>query len=62
MRSLGLYVSSPLSDSETTGVFAEPGAFGVRPNGTRMLGDISNGPAARPDLEEFLDGIIFNTK
>lgn len=60
MRSLGLYVSSPLSESETTGLFAEPGAFGIRPNGTLMLVDISNGPAARPDLAELLDGMKFN--
>lgn len=60
MRSLGLYVSSPLSEAETTGLFAEPGAFGIRPDGTLMLVDISNGPAARPDLEELLDGMIFN--
>lgn len=60
MRSLGLYVSSPLSEAETTGLFAEPGAFGIRPNGTLMLVDISNGPAARPDLEELLDGMTFN--
>jgi len=60
MRSLGLYVSSPLSNAETTGLFAEPGAFGIRPNGTLMLVDISNGPAARPDLEELLDGMKFN--
>lgn len=60
MRALGLYVSSPLSDAETTGLFAEPGAFGIRPNGTLMLFDISNGPAARPDLEELLDGMKFN--
>jgi hypothetical protein len=25
-----------------------------------MLVDISNGPAARPDLKELLDGMIFN--
>jgi hypothetical protein len=25
-----------------------------------MLVDISNGPAARPDLEELLDGMRFN--
>ncbi|MEP5758205.1 MAG: thioredoxin peroxidase, partial [Litoreibacter sp.] len=25
-----------------------------------MLVDISNGPAARPDLEELLDGMKFN--
>ncbi len=60
MRSLGLYVSEPLSDAETTHLFAEPGTFAIRPDGTLMLTDISNGPAARPDLEELLDGMKFN--
>lgn len=60
MRALGLYVSDPLSEAETTTRFAEPGAFGMRPDGTLMLVDISNGPAARPDLEELLDGMKFN--
>lgn len=60
MRALGLYVSAPLSAAETTTNFAEPGAFAIRPDGTLMLVDISNGPAARPDLEELLDGMIFN--
>ncbi|MEP1198873.1 peroxiredoxin family protein [Tateyamaria sp.] len=60
MRALGLYVSDPLSEAETSTRFAEPGAFGIRPDGALMLVDISNGPAARPDLEELLDGMIFN--
>ena len=60
MRCLGLYVSDPLSEAETSDRFAEPGAFGIRPDGTLMLVDISNGPAARPDLAELLDGMIFN--
>lgn len=60
MRSLGLYVSEPLSEAETTHLFAEPGTFAIRPDGTLMLVDISNGPAARPDLEELLDGMKFN--
>lgn len=60
MRALGLYVSEPLSDAETDALFAEPGAFALRPDGTLMLVDISNGPAARPDLEELLDGMKFN--
>ncbi|MDU8928296.1 redoxin domain-containing protein [Alisedimentitalea sp. MJ-SS2] len=62
MRALGLYVSDPLSETETTHRFAEPGAFGIRPDGTLMLVDISNGPAARPDLDELLDGMVFNIK
>lgn len=60
MRTLGLYVSAPLSEAETDKNFAEPGAFAIRPDGTLMLVDISNGPAARPDLEELLDGMKFN--
>ncbi len=60
MNALGLYISEPLSEAETSDLFAEPGAFGLRPDGTLMLVDISNGPAARPDLEELLDGMIFN--
>lgn len=60
MRALGLYVSDPLSDAETTHRFAEPGTFALRPDGSLMLVDISNGPASRPDLDELLDGMIFN--
>ena len=60
MRTLGLYISSPISEAETDANFAEPGAFGIRPDGTLMLVDISNGPAARPDLDELLDGMKFN--
>lgn len=60
MRDLGLYISDPLSEAETDTRFAEPGAFGIRPDGSLMLVDISNGPAARPDLDELLDGMKFN--
>ena len=60
MRALGVYVSDPLTPDETDHRFAEPGAFGIRPDGSLMLVDISNGPAARPDLEELLDGMQFN--
>jgi peroxiredoxin len=60
MRFLGLYVSEPLSEAETTSLFSEPGTFAIRPDGTLMLVDISNGPASRPDLEELLDGMKFN--
>lgn len=60
MRKLGLYVSEPLSEAETKDMFAEPGTFALRPDGSLMLVDISNGPAARPDLVELLDGMKFN--
>lgn len=60
MRGLGLYVSEPLSEAETDRPFAEPGTFAIRPDGSLMLADISNGPASRPDLDELLDGMTFN--
>ena len=59
MRELGLYVSDPLTPDETDRRFAEPGIFCVRPDGTIQIAAISNGPAARPDLAELLDGMVF---
>ena len=59
MRALGLYVSSPLSASETDRNFAEPGLYCIRPDGTALLIAVSNGPSARPDLDQLLDGMIF---
>ncbi len=60
MRMLGVYVSDPLSPEETDRRFAEPGVFCVRPDGIIQLVCISNGPAARPELNELLDGMKFN--
>jgi peroxiredoxin len=62
MKKLGLYISDPLSANEADGRFAEPGLFCVRPDGAVQIVAISNGPAARPDLAELLDGMIFNIK
>ena len=59
MAALGLYVSDPLSETETDRRFAEPGTFVIRPDGSLLLIAISNGPSARPDLHELLDGMIF---
>ncbi|SFR49225.1 redoxin domain-containing protein [Litoreibacter janthinus] len=59
MGTLGLYVTEPLSDAETNRRFAEPGVFVIRPDGSQLLLAISNGPSARPDLAELLDGMIF---
>lgn len=60
MSQLGLYVSDPLSEAETDARFAEPGTFAFKPSGELMLVDISNGPAARPDLDMLLGGMQFN--
>ncbi|UWQ96763.1 redoxin domain-containing protein [Rhodobacteraceae bacterium M385] len=59
MAVLGLYVTEPLSDAETNQRFSEPGTFVIRPDGSVLLIAISNGPSARPDLDELLDGMIF---
>lgn len=62
MRALGLYVTDPLSPEETDRRFAEPAVFGIKPDGEVQLVCLSNGPAARPDLVELLDGMTFNIK
>ena len=59
MATLGLYVTEPLSEAETDRRFAEPGIFVLRPDGSQLLIAISNGPSARPELAELLDGMIF---
>ncbi len=59
MHSLGLYVSDPLTPTETDRRFAEPAVFCLRPGGAVQIAAISNGPSARPDLEQLLDGMIF---
>jgi len=59
MHKLGLYVSDPLSPDETDRRFAEPGVFCIRPDNTIQIAAISNGPSARPDLDELLDGMKF---
>jgi peroxiredoxin len=59
MQALNVYISDPLTPDETDRRFAEPGVFCIRPDGTIQIAAISNGPAARPDLAELLDGMIF---
>ena len=62
MNTLGVYVSTPLTAEETDRNFAEPGTFVMRPDGSLVLIAISNGPSARPELNELLDGMIFTRK
>ena len=59
MNTLGVFVTEPLSQPEAERPFAEPGVFVIRPDGSLLLIAISNGPSARPDLAELLDGMIF---
>ena len=59
MQSMGVYISDPLTPDETDRRFAEPGIFVLRPDATIQIAALSNGPSARPDLAELLDGMIF---
>ena len=59
MNTLGVYVTEPLSSSEAERPFAEPGTFVIRPDGSLLLISISNGPSARPELTELLNGMVF---
>lgn len=59
MRTLGLYVSTPLSPDETDHLFPEPGAFVINPQGQTQIIDISNAPFARPDLKSLLGGLQY---
>ena len=59
MERLGLYISDPLTPEETDRRFAEPAVFCIRPDNTVQIAAISNGPSARPDLAELLDGMKF---
>ncbi|MEM5477481.1 redoxin domain-containing protein [Pacificibacter sp. AS14] len=60
MQLLGVYISDPLSPDETDRRFAEPAVFCVLLDGVIQVVCLSNGPAARPDLDELLDGMKFN--
>lgn len=62
MHQLGVYISDPLTPEETDRRFAEPAVFCIRPDGSIQIAAISNGPAARPDLAELLDGMAFTIK
>ncbi|MDA0702301.1 MAG: peroxiredoxin-like family protein [Proteobacteria bacterium] len=59
MRALGLYITEPRGDSETTHAFPEPGLFVLNPEGRAHMIDIANAPFIRPDLEQILGGIGF---
>lgn len=59
MRTLGLYISSPLSPEETDHPFPEPGVFVINPQGQAQIIEISNAPFARPDLKALLGGLQF---
>lgn len=61
-RAWGLYVSSAKPGSTEPALFAEPGVFLVRPDGTLYAGIINTMPFARPHLKDVLSGLDFVIK
>ena len=57
-RSLGLYISNAISDSEPK-VFSEPGLFLVKKDGTLYCSSIQTMPFARPSFDDLLGAIDF---
>ena len=57
MAELGLYVSTPRSDTETDRPFPEPGLFIVSPEGKAHIVEIANAPFVRPDLDLIVRGL-----
>lgn len=55
-RDWGLYLSSAIKDGEPD-LFAEPGLFLVRPDGTLFYAAVNSMPWGRPDLEELLKAV-----
>jgi len=57
-KELGLFLSDSISDSEPK-IFAEPGLFVVKPDGSLYAEYIQNTPFGRPDLDELLSGMKY---
>ncbi len=57
-RTWGLYLSEGTSEKEPK-VFAEPGLFMVKPDGTLYFAEMASTPIVRPDLQMLLSKIDF---
>ena len=57
-RAWGLYLSEGMSEKEPK-VFAEPGLFMVKPDGTLYFAEMASTPIVRPDLKMLLGKIDF---
>ena len=55
-REWGLYISAGIGEAEPE-VFAEPGLFLVKTDGTTYFTSVQNMPFARPKVEEVLFGL-----
>ncbi len=60
-RQWGLFISAAVKDDEPT-LFAEPGLFLIRPDGTLYAASVQTMPFARPQFSEVLAAIGFVIK
>ena len=58
-KNLGLYLSAPMSDSETDHVFTEPALFVINHKREIQIVEIANAPFVRPNIDILLGGIKF---
>lgn len=60
-RAWGLYISRSIKETEPA-LFAEPGLFLVRPDGTLYCASIQTMPFARPSFADMLQAVQFVTE
>lgn len=58
-RSWGLFVSEGKPGSPEPEIFAEPGVFLVRPDGTLYMSSVNSMPFARPHFDELLGAVEY---
>ncbi|MEM7505699.1 MAG: peroxiredoxin-like family protein [Pseudomonadota bacterium] len=58
-RAWDLYISSARAGSKEPEVFAEPGLFVIRPDGTVFFAQTQSAPFTRPDFGKLLGGLKF---
>ncbi|MBT0585407.1 redoxin domain-containing protein [Alteromonas oceanisediminis] len=59
MQNLGLFLSEPMSASETDHVFAEPAMFLVNAERKIQIAEIASAPFVRPNLDQLIGGIKY---
>jgi peroxiredoxin len=60
-RQWGLYISASIKEGEPP-LFAEPGLFLIRPDGTLYCASIQTMPFARPSFADVLQAVVFVTE
>ncbi|MEM0944481.1 MAG: peroxiredoxin-like family protein [Pseudomonadota bacterium] len=58
-REWGLYISSARPGTQEPDVFAEPGLFVIKPDGTIFFAQTQSAPFTRPDFSKLLGGLKF---